>query len=442
MSSQAQEEQIIQRLKTIDQYSFEVMVNDLLHQGAFPDIANEEVSVEQFGINIEKKRTIRSAPRADAEIRLQEIKLESSVQENWTGKLKEVLQKNKGKSVRSFVFFTNQDIGTKQLSINGKTVDAEEYVTAELGCEKSWIIGQKDLILRMQNPKYFSIRRNCLSILADFFCSAREYSEILGKNTSLKCETDQSDLERYAIMLKDRLSFDPSSVVLLHNDDFITLLHTVALWAVNSMKEHSQDVDFCFIRWPWKNADIASVDGNEVDGQIQTFIVVWGANDIDNLSDFLCFAAENVTMVFVTPTSFKETVQGRLESSRENIHAEEVYIGDIDKRLVGPDEKAKHQEKIKTVVLELLDLMLRFEALVYFYSPFNLDDQQKIDKVMAVLHIDNAKLSQLKELLIKSDLAAITGRILWLKQPVVAKELLNDFINTDAISVGSLVMEI
>jgi hypothetical protein len=116
MSSQAQVEQIIQKLKTIDQYRFEVMVNNLLHQGAFPEIANENASVEQFGVNVEKKRTIKSAPRSDAEIRLQGIKIESSVQEDWPGKLIEVLQKNKGKNVEFFAFFTTQDTGTKQIS--------------------------------------------------------------------------------------------------------------------------------------------------------------------------------------------------------------------------------------------------------------------------------------------------------------------------------------
>lgn len=442
MSSEAQQEQIIQRLKTIDQYHFEAMVNNLLHQGAFPEIANEDASVEQFGINIEKKRTIRSAPRADAEIRLQGIKIESSTQEDWSGKLNEVLQKNKGKSIGFFAFFTNQDTGTKQIRINGKSIDAEEYSTTELGCKKSWIIGQKDLVLRMQNPKYFSIRRNCLSIPADFFCSAREYSEILGKNPSLECETNKSDLERYAGMLKDRLSFDSSSIVLLNNNDYITLLHVVGFLAVNLIEEHSQDLDFCFIRWPQKYTNTASIDSSEVGTEIPTFMVVWGAHEIDNLSEFLRFNTENVMMVFVTQTGFKEEVRGRLESSKGNIHVEEVSIGDIDKRPVEPDEKAKHQEKIKTVVQELLDLMLRYEALVYFYSPFNLDDQQKIDKIMAVLHINIGELDQLRELLIKSDLAAITGRILWLKQPVVAKELLNDFINKDAISVSSLVTEL
>ena len=90
-----QQEEIVQRLKTIDQYDFEVMVDSLLHQGAFPEIVSEGALVEPFGINMEKKRTIKSAPRADAEIRAHELKIESSTQENWIQKLKEILQKNK-----------------------------------------------------------------------------------------------------------------------------------------------------------------------------------------------------------------------------------------------------------------------------------------------------------------------------------------------------------
>lgn len=435
-----QEEQIIQRLKTIDQFTFEMMVNNLLNQGAFPEIANEGASLGLYGINVEKRRTIKSAPKADAEIRFQGLRLEYSAQEDWISKLKETLEKNRGKEIKSFAFFTNQDVGTKQININGKSIDAEEYSTTELKCEQSYIVGQKDLLLQMQNPRYFNIRRNCLRIPADFFCSASEYSEILETHASLKCETNKTDLERYAVMLKDKLYFD-SSIILLNNNDYITLLHAVGTWAVSLIKEHSQYLDFCFIRWPWKNTDTVSIDSSEIVTAIPTFVVIWGAHEIDNLSEYLRFHTDNVKMVFVTPTGFKEIVRGRLESSQSNIHVEEVCIGDIDRRPVEADEKAKHQEKIKTVVQELLDLMVRYEALVYFYSPFNLDDQQKIDKIMTVLHINNTQLDQLRELLITSDLAAITGRILWLKQPVVAKELLNDFINKDAISVSSLVTE-
>ena len=184
-----------------------MMVNNLLNQGAFPEIANEGASLGVYGINVEKRRTIKSAPKADAEIRFQGLKLEYSAQQDWISKLKEVLQKNRGKEIRSFAFFTNQDVGAKQININGKSIDAEEYSTAELKCEQSYIVGQKDLLLQMQNPRYFNIRRNCLRIPADFFCSASEYSEILRTHASLKCETNKTDLERLCCYVKGQIVF-------------------------------------------------------------------------------------------------------------------------------------------------------------------------------------------------------------------------------------------
>jgi hypothetical protein len=347
------------------------------------------------------------------------------------------VQKHKGEKIRFFAFFTNQDTGRKMIRIDRKSVDAEGYINAELGCEKSWVIGKNDLVLRMKHPKYLSIRRNYLNLTDDFFCSASEYWEIIKKNPSLNCETQQTDLERYAAMLRDRLSFESSSIVILHNDDILTLLSVVGLWAINLKREQSQDIDFCCIRWSYKISPIPSIDGREVDDRIPTIVLVWNAHEIENLADFLRFTAKNVMLLLVTKTGFLEKVREHIKVG--NIEIKEVTIGDIDKREIGPGEKAIHQEKIKNVVRELLETMQRYEALVYFYSPFNLDDEQISQKIAKVLNVDVVELDQLRELLIKSDLAAITGRILWLKQPLVAKELLNDFINDDTIPIVSLV---
>jgi len=268
MIYQAREQQIIKRLKTIDQVHFEEMVNNLLYQGAFPEITYEGAVLGQFGTNIEKNRTIKSSPKADAEVNSQGLKIESSVEEDWRGKLKQVVQKNKSKPVRKFAFFTNQDVGTKQIKLDGKETNAEDYSTGELGCEQSYLVGRKDLLLAMQDPKYFSIRRNYLGLDDDFFCSVTEYDEIL-KRPSLRCDTDKLDLQRYGVMLKNALSFDYSRIVILYNDDYISLLHTISVWA-NLIREDSQDIDVCFIKYPYKNADIASVDGNEIDKTILT----------------------------------------------------------------------------------------------------------------------------------------------------------------------------
>lgn len=440
MPVQTRGEQIIERLMIIDQYAFAHMVDHLLYQGAFPEIAVENALVGQFGINVLKRRTIRSAPRPDAEISLEDLAIECSVDEKWQAKLREDVGKNQGKHFGKFAFFTNQDVGNKQMKINGEIIDAEAYCNAELKCDDSWVIGLKELELPMLNPKFFNIRRKFLNIDEDYFCSVVAYNKILD-NPTLRCETNQADLGRYAAILRDRISFDPSCVMLLHNHDYMTLLHAVGIWASDVMKEAADGLDICFIRWPQKNIDTSRIDGSEISKLIQTFLIVWGADEIDNLAEFRRFTAGNVTVVLATKTDLKDVVRTRLESSLGPIPIEEVSIKEIDERIAEPEEKKKHQDKIKVIAKELAELILKFEALLYFYSPFTLDDREKINRVMKILEINESALSHLRELLVINDLAAVTGRIMWLKQPVVAKDLLKDFVDNGAILIDDLMAE-
>ncbi len=440
MLGQTREEQIIQRLTIIDQYAFQHMVDHLLYQGAFPEIAAEGALVGQFGINIIKRRTIRSAPRPDAEIRLEDLAIECSVDEKWPAKLRKDVEKNRGKHFGKFAFFTNQDVGNGQITIDGKALDAVAYCNAELKCDESWVVGLKDIELPMLNPKFFNIRRNFLNIDEDYFRSTGTYTKILD-NPTLRCVTNPADLGRYAAILRDRISFDPSSVILVHNHDYMTLLHAVGIWASDVMKEDSDEFDVCFIRWPYRKIDTSRIDGSEISNLTQTFLVIWGADEIENLADFRSFAAKNVTLMLVTNTDLKENLRTRLEPLLRTMRVDEVSIQEIDERIAEPGERKKHQEKIEVIAKGLVELMLKFEALLYFYSPFTLDDGEKINRVMKVLQINEGSVSHLRELLVDNDLAAITGRIIWLKQPVVAKDLLNDFIDNGAILIDDLMAE-
>lgn len=440
MVVQAKEEQITQQLMRIDQYDFQHMVDHLLYQGAFPEIAPKNAVVGQFGINILKRRTIRSAPKPDAEIRLEDLGIECSVEEKWPAKLRDVVQKNRGKHYAKFAFFTNQDVGNRQMKIDGKAVDAIEFCNTELKCNQSWVIGLKEIELPMLNPKFFSIRRRFLNIDEDYFCSPAAYAKIL-ENPTLACGTNKADLVRYAALLEDRISFDSSCVMLLHNDDCMTLLHAIGIWAHNSIEEEADALDICFITWPYRNIDTAHIDGGEINEHTQTFLVIWGADEIDNVADFRKFAAPNVTLMLITKTALKETVRSKLAPLPRAIRIEEVYIKEIDERTARPSEKQEHQAKIEVIAKELVELMLKFEALLYFYSPFTLDDEKKIKRVMRVLQIDDSAVSHLGKLLVENDLAALTGRIMWLKQPLVAKGLLNEYIDNGAISIGDLMAE-
>ena len=150
------EQHIIQKLKIIDQYNFELMINNLLHQGAFPEIVNLNASIEPIGVNIEKRRTRKSFPRSDTELITHGLKVESSVQEDWKSKFKGVIENNKDQPIKKFVFCTNQDIKSKQINIDGKKIDAEEYGRNNLNCKDCFVIGQQLLILIFQNPAFFT----------------------------------------------------------------------------------------------------------------------------------------------------------------------------------------------------------------------------------------------------------------------------------------------
>jgi len=202
MPGETKEEQILRRLGVIDQYKFELMVANLLYQGAFLEIAGERTIVNQFGTNVLKQRTRKSNPRPDAEVQSEGLFIECSVQEDWAGKLIEVVTKNKGKHFSKFVFFTNQDTANKRLRINGNQVDPESYCSTELGCDYSRVIGLSELALPMRDPKFFNIRRNFLNIDEDYFCSGAGYSDILNY-PMFKCATNKSELDKYAAIIDE-----------------------------------------------------------------------------------------------------------------------------------------------------------------------------------------------------------------------------------------------
>ncbi len=436
------DQQIIQKLKTIDSCRFELMIDNLFHQGAFPEIVNSNASIEIFGVNVEKERTRKSSLRSDAELITGEVKIESSTQENWQLKLKEVIKKNKDRVIKKFVFCTNQDTGSKQISVNRKSIDADEYCRKNLHCNDCFIIGQQILVLQLQNPIFFYIRRNFLNISEDFFYSVEGYKNVLNQNSSLVCSVDQSEIERYAKVLSDNLTFDPAQTILLHNDDYITLLHTIAALGcqqINNDLQNTISQDLCFIKWPQNRVNLENVSTSEVNDSIPTIVFIWGAHEISNLSEYLMFNKQKAMLIFVCKSAFKDDVQNKIKNFGGSITIQDLYISEIDKREVSTDERETHKQKINTVVETLTEILLKYEALVYFYSPFYTDDSGVKKKIRSVLQIDQNKLNSLNKLLLQNDLASITGRILWLKQPVIAKELLNDYLDNKTLNIDDLI---
>lgn len=437
------EQQIIQKLKIIDPYKFELMINNLLNQGAFPEIVDQNATIESFGVCIEKGRTRKSSPRSDSELITHGLNVESSVQEDWKSKFKKVIEDNKGKSIKKFVFCTNQDIRSKKINIDGKKIDAEEYGRNNLNCKDCFVIGQQTLVLKLQNPVFFYIRRNFLNISDDFFCSVDGYKSILQQNSSLTSNFSRSEIERYANILSDKLTFDPKQTILLHNDDYLALLHTIAVWASGQVKKDSPNAlsqDLCFIRWPRSIISLENISTSEINERIATIVFIWGAHEIDKLSEYLIFNKKNVMLVLVCKSAFKDKVYDKLKSFGGSISIQDLYISEIDKREVSTKERETHQHKINNVVRSLTERLLKCEALIYFYSPFYPDDPKLKNKIRSILRINQTQLNQLFTLLKQNDLASKTGSILWLKQPIMAKKLLNDYINDGTFNIEEMVI--
>lgn len=282
------DQQIITSLTTISGYDLEVLANNLLAQHAFPEIT---ATFEPLGINLEKARTRKSPSRADTESIDGSYKAEVSVKEDWQDKLKEDIKKNVGRVSDTFIFFTNQDVGNKQIIVDGEQIDAEDYATLQLGCKKSFIIGRQALALLLQNPAFFYIRRNILQITGDLFVSIDQFKKIIRENTGLASSVEEEKIEEYAGVLFNELKFDSKRIVLLHNDDYITLLHTIAAWGVRfETKSDDKIIDqvLCFIRYPqYHNLEVIS--NNEINDAIQTVLFIWGADNIPNVSEYLRF---------------------------------------------------------------------------------------------------------------------------------------------------------
>jgi hypothetical protein len=81
----------------------------------------------------------------------------------------------------------------------------------------------------------------------------------------------------------------------------------------------------------------------------------------------------------------------------------------------------------------------KLEALIYFYSPLRLDDNESMKKIVKILGISKSQLENLKRILLEADLAAVTGKIIWLKQAGVAKSLLSNYIDQDIFIIENLI---
>jgi hypothetical protein len=172
---------------------------------------------------------------------------------------------------------------------------------------------------------------------------------------------------------------------------------------------------------------------------VDSFLYVWGAHEIKNLSDYLKFCRDRVSLVFVTLTAFKEDVAQQLSTLGASFGLRYATPASLDRRFVDFHEIAAHEGKLRSFMEAALDQLKRLEALIYFYSPVRMSDPHVRTKMCGVLSIKDDQLGQLTDLLVQSDVATFTGNIIWLKEPGVARKLLDGFITSGAFPIESLV---
>lgn len=434
------EAQIIEKLKKVDQYKFGRLIDSLLYNGAFPGVVPKYSVIEPYGTNIDKERTIRSSPRADTEVQAVDAKVESSVRADWEKKFKEEVEKHKGKGYEKFVFCTNQDTGTKQIDEGGTSRNADEYGKEQVQSQECVLIGMKELIGPLQNPENFYIRRACLGIEDDFFCAPSRYLEMIRNSPSFSSTLPEAEMDSIAKEVGSVVPFSSRTIYVLHNNEYSSLLHAVGVWAEKEMAGGPLvlERDHSFNRWFEKNRSLLGFDA-ELSKEAETYVLIWGAHEIENISDYLIFHKQNTALVFICKSGYEDEVAKRLQSSGGNIDPRIVSLLSIDKREITVDEVSNHEQKISAFVKETSELVLRLEALVYYFSPLRADDQGAQAKMASVLKIDVERLLALRRLMIDGDLAAVTGEIVWLKQPGIARTLLDRFIGDGTFDLADLV---
>lgn len=269
------EAQILGKLETIDQYKLDRLVTHLLYQGAYSNIVQPNCFIEPFGTNPHKQRTIKSPGHADAEIRSLGVHIETSVNEEWSGKFKRDVNKNKGRQIKTFVFCTNQDTGSNNIMHNRVNVPAEKYCKDELDCEQSFIIGMKELLYPLQDPKFSYLRREYLGIPEEHFYSPALFLQSIRNSLGFRISIEANRLQNLSVEVGKVLGFSPNELTILHSDDYITLLHALGEWAnAEYERQSSQSIttDHCFINWPAHAASLQGVDHRELSPEMDTFL--------------------------------------------------------------------------------------------------------------------------------------------------------------------------
>ncbi len=325
------ETSLILALENIDAASLHGLCDDLVFAGALiPNLKGKLIRPK--GWNPGKHHTIPSP--ADSLIELDDgvCVLEYSRRKDWDNKLKDDVESIKqweeqtSQKLARFVFITTRDIGNRKIGRRGEDkLPPEEYIRKKFPHLniRAYVIGQKDLLVPLQNSDYFYIRRRRLNIPEDYFLSLESFkschfNQAQDRRIYLKSYIQGTGRAERIKALENFVSQTDARVQLIHAQGGMGKTRFV-LESLKRLEKQHPNIDILFN----KRRKYVSVDEviPEISSDRESLIVLDDAHLIDNLTDFSNILSERVhtKIILVTRSTASESVKRSIGYPMEEI---------------------------------------------------------------------------------------------------------------------------
>ena len=325
------ETSLINALENIDAASLHGLCDDLVFAGALVSNLKGKL-IRPKGWNPGKHHTIPSP--ADSLIELDDgvCVLEYSRRKDWDNKLKDDVESIKqweeqtSQKLAQFVFITTRDIGNRKIGRRGEDrLPPEEYIRKKFPHLniRAYVIGQKDLLVPLQNSGYFYIRRRRLNIPEDYFLSLESFkschfNQAQGRRIYLKSYIQGTGRAERIKALENFVSQTDARVQLIHAQGGMGKTRFV-LESLKRLEKQHPNIDILFN----KRRKYVSVDEviPEISSDRESLIVLDDAHLIDNLTDFSNILSERVhtKIILVTRSTASESVKRSIGYPTEEI---------------------------------------------------------------------------------------------------------------------------
>ena len=483
---------IIKALENIDSASLHGLCDDLVYAGALiPDL--EHNAPDSAGWSQSKHHTISSPADNAIELEGGLCVLEYSREENWVRKLKSDVKsiqqwadKESHVLVR-FIFITTRDIGNKKLDDGeGNKLSPKEYIRKKL-CRfnvKAYVIGQKSLLVALQNSDYFYIRRRWLNIPDDYFQSLESFES----NHIKQAQDRQILLEEYVESpfrqasiktLEDFVLGASARVALIHSQGGIGKTRFV-LEVLKRVRKRGDNLDILFNQRK-NQVNVGEIIPEISEGQ-NSLIVLDDAHLISNLADFaeIFPKKHRARFLLITRSALRLSVKKAIdyppeeieltrldrESSikllKSNIHSPRIdehlrhianvcegnplLIG-ISVHLINTDRAQSLEcligndlvnDYLETILAELkrtnqpsLYCYEPYLALLYLLKPFSIHDVENRSLIRSIMNIDEVQEGHVLRHLEECAILERHGATLWIYPDLLGEYLVTSVFFSD-----------